>query len=57
LGFEDGFQVIGNLSGRPNIILQNMPGAGSMTAANYMYSVAKWVPESEFNLAASAAVG
>jgi hypothetical protein len=33
-----------------------MPGAGSMTAANYIYSV-KWVPESEFNLAASAAVG
>ena len=29
------------LSGRPNIILQNMPGAGSMTAANYIYSVAK----------------
>lgn len=29
------------LPGRPNIILQNMPGAGSMTAANYIYSVAK----------------
>ena len=29
------------LPGRPNIILQNMPGAGSMTAANFIYSVAK----------------
>ncbi len=29
------------LAGKPNIILQNMPGAGSMTAANYIYSVAK----------------
>jgi len=29
------------LPGRPNIVLQNMPGAGSMTAANYIYSVAK----------------
>lgn len=29
------------LPGKPNIILQNMPGAGSMTAANYIYSVAK----------------
>ena len=29
------------LPGRPNIMLQNMPGAGSMTAANYIYSVAK----------------
>jgi tripartite-type tricarboxylate transporter receptor subunit TctC len=29
------------LPGRPNIILQNMPGAGSLTAANYIYSVAK----------------
>lgn len=29
------------LPGTPNIILQNMPGAGSMTAANYIYSVAK----------------
>jgi tripartite-type tricarboxylate transporter receptor subunit TctC len=27
--------------GRPNVILQNMPGAGSMTAANYIYNVAK----------------
>ena len=29
------------IPGRPNIILQNMPGAGSLTAANYVYSVAK----------------
>jgi tripartite-type tricarboxylate transporter receptor subunit TctC len=29
------------IPGRPNIILQNMPGAGSLTAANYIYSVAK----------------
>ena len=28
-------------SGKPNIILQNMPGAGSLTAANYIYGVAK----------------
>jgi tripartite-type tricarboxylate transporter receptor subunit TctC len=27
--------------GRPEIIVQNMPGGGSMTAANYVYSVAK----------------
>ena len=30
-----------HIPGRPNIILQNMPGAGSLTAANYIYSVAK----------------
>lgn len=29
------------IPGKPNIILQNMPGAGSLTAANYVYSVAK----------------
>jgi tripartite-type tricarboxylate transporter receptor subunit TctC len=29
------------IPGRPNVILQNMPGAGSLTAANYIYSVAK----------------
>ena len=27
--------------GKPEIIVQNMPGGGSMTAANYVYSVAK----------------
>ena len=29
------------IPGKPQIILQNMPGAGSLTAANYLYSVAK----------------
>ncbi len=29
------------LPGKPEIIVQNMPGGGSMTAANYVYSVAK----------------
>lgn len=30
-----------HLPGNPNIIVQNMPGAGSRIAANYVYSVAK----------------
>jgi tripartite-type tricarboxylate transporter receptor subunit TctC len=29
------------IPGNPNVITQNMPGAGSATAANYVYSVAK----------------
>ena len=29
------------IAGRPEIIVQNMPGGGSLTAANYVYSVAK----------------
>jgi tripartite-type tricarboxylate transporter receptor subunit TctC len=29
------------LPGNPNIIVQNMPGAGHMIAANYVYNVAK----------------
>lgn len=29
------------IAGNPNIIVQNMPGAGSAVAANYAYSVAK----------------
>lgn len=29
------------LPGKPQFILQNMPGAGSLTAANYIYGVAK----------------
>ena len=29
------------LPGNPNIIVQNLPGAGHMIAANYVYSVAK----------------
>ena len=28
------------IPGNPNIIVQNMPGAGSMIAANHLYSVA-----------------
>jgi tripartite-type tricarboxylate transporter receptor subunit TctC len=27
--------------GKPEVIVQNMPGGGSMTAANYVYSIAK----------------
>jgi tripartite-type tricarboxylate transporter receptor subunit TctC len=30
-----------HISGKPQIILQNMPGAGSLTAANYVYNIAK----------------
>jgi tripartite-type tricarboxylate transporter receptor subunit TctC len=30
-----------HISGKPEIIVQNMPGGGSLTAANYVYSVAK----------------
>src|SRR5512147_3089313 len=29
------------IPGKPQIVLFNMPGAGSLTAANYLYSVAK----------------
>ena len=29
-----------HVPGRPNVIVQNMPGAGSMTAANHLYTVA-----------------
>src|SRR5262245_35655750 len=28
-----------HIPGKPNIILQNMPGAGSLTAANYIYGI------------------
>lgn len=32
---------LGNqLPGKPNVIVQSMPGAGSFTAANYLYSIA-----------------
>src|SRR5262245_24258013 len=27
--------------GKPDVIVQNMPGGGSLTTANYVYSVAK----------------
>ena len=30
-----------HIPGNPNMIAQNMPGAGSMIAANYIYNVAK----------------
>jgi tripartite-type tricarboxylate transporter receptor subunit TctC len=30
-----------HIAGNPQIVLQNMPGAGSLTAANYVYNVAK----------------
>lgn len=30
-----------HIPGKPQIILHNMPGAGSLTAANYVYNVAK----------------
>ena len=28
------------LPGNPNVVIQNMPGAGSLRAANYLYAVA-----------------
>ena len=30
-----------HLPGKPDLLVQNMPGAGSMIAANYVYNVAK----------------
>jgi tripartite-type tricarboxylate transporter receptor subunit TctC len=30
-----------HLPGTPKVIVQNMPGAGSLTAANYLYNIAK----------------
>ena len=30
-----------NIPGNPNIIVENMPGAGSLVAANYLYKIAK----------------
>jgi tripartite-type tricarboxylate transporter receptor subunit TctC len=30
-----------HIPGKPNIVLHNMPGAGSLVAANYLYGVAK----------------
>ena len=30
-----------HIPGNPNMIVQNMPGAGAMIAANYVYKVAK----------------
>jgi tripartite-type tricarboxylate transporter receptor subunit TctC len=34
-------QLTKHIPGNPNTVVQNMPGAGSMTATNYVYSVAK----------------
>src|SRR5947199_8048920 len=31
-----------HIPGNPNFIVQNMPGAGSIIGANYIYGVAKW---------------
>jgi tripartite-type tricarboxylate transporter receptor subunit TctC len=31
----------GHIPGKPEIVVQNMPGAGSLVAANYIYNVAK----------------
>ena len=33
--------LVKNIPGNPNIIVQNMPGAGHMIAANYVYNIAK----------------
>ena len=33
--------MVKHIPGRPNVIVQNMPGAASMIAANHVYSVAK----------------
>jgi tripartite-type tricarboxylate transporter receptor subunit TctC len=32
--------MAGHIPGRPRIIVQNMPGAGMITAANYLYNIA-----------------
>jgi tripartite-type tricarboxylate transporter receptor subunit TctC len=37
----DGAFLPKHLLGNPTVIVQNMPGAGSLTAANYLYSVAE----------------
>src|SRR6185503_4851241 len=34
-------QMIKHIPGQPQIIVQNMPGAGGLIAANYVYGVAK----------------
>ena len=33
--------MVKHIPGQPNIVVQNMPGAGGLTAANYVYGVAK----------------
>jgi len=37
-----------HLAGRPSVVVQNMPGAGSLKAANYLYEVAPRDEESGF---------
>lgn len=43
--YDSGARLIGlhlgkYVPGKPNVIVQNMPGAGSMTAANHLYDAA-----------------
>jgi tripartite-type tricarboxylate transporter receptor subunit TctC len=33
--------MVKHIPGQPNVVVQNMPGAGGLTAANYIYGVAK----------------
>ncbi len=45
-GYDRAARLIGRflpkyLPGNPNVVVQNMPGAASVTAANYVYGVAK----------------
>ncbi|HSR56332.1 MAG TPA: hypothetical protein VLN73_08815 [Alphaproteobacteria bacterium] len=36
-----GRHIGGHIPGKPNIVVKNMPGAGSLKAANFLYNVAK----------------
>jgi tripartite-type tricarboxylate transporter receptor subunit TctC len=45
-GFDTYARLIGrhikkHIPGKPNVVIQNMPGAGSLVAANYLYNNAK----------------
>jgi len=33
--------MVKHIAGNPDVIVQNMPGAGHMIAANYVYNIAK----------------
>ena len=33
--------LVKHIPGNPDVIVQNMPGAGHMVAANYVYNIAK----------------
>ena len=46
-----------HLPGRPNIVVRNMPGAGSFNAASFMYSLAPRVGTSVAVIARDAALG